>query len=69
MTDAYRTQFGVSILEQVFHFRAFEIPQCFDDVLFNVVNRVVMAAMRAAERFGYDRVDQSEFAQILARQS
>ena len=69
LAETYRTQFVVSVVEQVLSFRAFEVPQCFDNVFFNAVNGVVMTAMCAAERFGNDRVNQSELMQVLAGQS
>ena len=56
-TKARRTQFAVSVFEEVLCLRAFEVAQGFDNVLFDVIDRVVMVAMCAAERFGNDRVN------------
>jgi hypothetical protein len=57
LTESRRTQFAVSVFEEVLCLRAFELAQRFDNVFFDVIDGVVMVAMCAAERFGNDRVN------------
>jgi len=54
------------LLEQLINIDGLELSEGLDDVLFDIVNGVMMASVSAAERLRDDGVDQAESFEVLA---